>query len=128
MAAALLAGYGWLMVAGGLWAGAGQMADGPAYDAELHAIFLGFVMSMIFAHAPVVVPSVLGRPLPFRPALYVPLVLLQSLAARDRELPSVVANAAGGRLSETDDHPSKRRLARARLADQAERLAGRDPE
>lgn len=76
MAAALLTGYVWLAVAGGLWAGLGQMADGAAYDAELHAIFLGFVMSMIFAHAPVIVPSVLGRPLPFRNFLYVPLVLL----------------------------------------------------
>ncbi|MBO0775362.1 MAG: hypothetical protein J2P34_03540 [Actinobacteria bacterium] len=87
MAAALLAGYVWLAVAGGLWAGVGQMADGPAYDAELHAIFLGFVMSMIFAHAPVIVPSVLGRPLPFRSALYVPLVLLQV---------SLVLRLAGG--------------------------------
>jgi hypothetical protein len=76
MAAALLAGYAWLAVAGALWASAGQMADGWAYDAELHAIFLGFVMSMIFAHAPVIVPSVLGRPLPFRNYLYIPLALL----------------------------------------------------
>jgi hypothetical protein len=81
MAAALLAGYAWLAVAGGLFAGMGQMAVGGAYDlgaydAELHAVFLGFVMSMIFAHAPVIVPSVLGRPLPFRGFLYVPLVLL----------------------------------------------------
>src|SRR5579875_2555071 len=76
MAVALLAGYAWLAVAGGLWAGVGQMADGAAYDAELHAVFLGFVMSMIFAHAPVIVPSVLGRPLPYRGFLYVPLVLL----------------------------------------------------
>ena len=52
------------------------MTDGRAYDAELHAIFLGFVMSMIFAHAPVIVPAVLGRPLPFRRSLYVPLALL----------------------------------------------------
>ena len=42
----------------------------------MHAIFLGFVMSMIFAHAPVIVPSVLGRPLPFRNYLYIPLALL----------------------------------------------------
>jgi hypothetical protein len=83
MAAALLTGYSWLAVAGVLWAGVGQMADGAAYDAELHAIFLGFVMSMIFAHAPVIVPSVLGRPLPYRRVLYVPLVLLHaSLALR----------------------------------------------
>ncbi|HEY9244001.1 MAG TPA: hypothetical protein VIP48_18600 [Streptosporangiaceae bacterium] len=76
IAVALLAGYGWLAVAGGLWLGIGQMADGPAYDAQLHALFLGFVMSMIFAHAPVIVPAVLGRPLPFRPVLYVPVALL----------------------------------------------------
>ena len=34
MAAALLTGYAWLAVAGGLWASVGQMADGGAYDAE----------------------------------------------------------------------------------------------
>jgi hypothetical protein len=78
MATALLTGYAWLAVAGGLWAGLGQMTDGAAYDAELHAIFLGFVMSMIFAHAPVIVPSVLGRPFPFRSFLYVPLALLHA--------------------------------------------------
>lgn len=87
MAAALLTGYAWLAVAGGLWAGVGQMADGGAYDAELHAVFLGFVMSMIFAHAPVIVPSVLGRPLPFRSYLYVPLVLLHA---------SLILRLAGG--------------------------------
>ncbi len=76
MAVALLTGYAWLAIAGVLWAVFGQMADGPAYDAELHAVFLGFVMSMIFAHAPVIVPSVLGRPLPFRAYLYLPLALL----------------------------------------------------
>lgn len=87
MAAALLTGYAWLAVAGGLWASLGQMADGGAYDAELHAIFLGFVMSMIFAHAPVIVPSVLGRPLPFRSYLYIPLVLLHA---------SLILRLAGG--------------------------------
>jgi hypothetical protein len=87
MALALLTGYVWLAVGGGLWAGVGQMADGRGYDAELHAVFLGFVMSMIFAHAPVIVPSVLGRPLTFRRALYVPLGLLQA---------SLVLRLAGG--------------------------------
>ena len=76
MAAALLTGYAWLAVAGGLWVSMGQMSDGRVFDSELHAIFLGFVMSMIFAHAPVIIPSVLGRPLPFRNYLYIPLVLL----------------------------------------------------
>ncbi|GIL27869.1 hypothetical protein [Actinocatenispora comari] len=78
IAVALLTGYGWLAVAGVLWIVIGRMAGGAGYDAMLHAIFLGFVLSMIFAHAPVIVPAVLGRSLPYRPALYVPLVLLHA--------------------------------------------------
>ncbi|WP_432842848.1 hypothetical protein [Dactylosporangium sp. CA-092794] len=76
VAAGLLAGYGWLAVAGLLWAGGGAVADGPRYDAALHAVFLGFTMSMIFAHAPVILPAVLRRPLPYHPVLYAPLALL----------------------------------------------------
>src|SRR6266508_596233 len=83
VAAGLLAGYGWLALAGLLWAGAGATTDGPRYDATLHAVFLGFTMSMIFVHAPVILPAVLRRPLPYRPVLYAPLGLLHlSLAAR----------------------------------------------
>jgi hypothetical protein len=94
MAAALLAGYAWLAAAGVLWAGLGQMTDGPAYDAELHAIFVGFVMSMVFAHAPVIVPSVLGRPLPYHRALYLPLALLHA---------SLVVRLAGGDWADSTD-------------------------
>ncbi len=83
VAAGLLAGYGWLALAGLLWAGAGATTDGPRYDATLHAVFLGFTMSMIFVHAPVILPAVLRRPLPYHPVLYAPLGLLHlSLAAR----------------------------------------------
>ena len=76
MAVALLTGYAWLGVGGGLWVAVGHLEDGPAYDAMLHAVFLGFVISMIFAHAPVIVPAVLGRPLPFRRSFYLALALL----------------------------------------------------
>jgi hypothetical protein len=76
VAVGLLVGYGWLALAGLLWAGAGRTVDGPRYDATLHAVFLGFVMSMIFVHAPVILPAVLRRPLPYHPVLYVPLALL----------------------------------------------------
>jgi hypothetical protein len=83
VAVGLLAGYAWLALAGLLWAGAGATVDGPRYDATLHAVFLGFVMSMIFAHAPVILPAVLRRPLPYHPVLYVPLAVLHlSLLAR----------------------------------------------
>ncbi|MCW3844788.1 hypothetical protein ONA70_32385 [Micromonospora yasonensis] len=76
VAVGLLTGYAWLAVAGLLWAGAGPVTAGPRYDATLHATFLGFTMSMIFVHAPVILPAVLRRPLPYRPWLYVPLALL----------------------------------------------------
>jgi hypothetical protein len=83
MAACLLAGYVWLLVPAGIWLVAGGVSDGGAYDAALHAIFLGFVMSMIMAHAPVILPAVLRKPLPYRSFLYLPAALLHaSLAVR----------------------------------------------
>ncbi|MFF4659018.1 hypothetical protein [Streptomyces sp. NPDC001381] len=68
-AACLLAAYAWLGVAGALWLLTGPVTEGTGYDAVVHAVFLGFVMSMIMAHAPVILPAVLRRPLPYHPAL-----------------------------------------------------------
>lgn len=49
------------------------------YDATLHTFFAGFVFSMLFAHGPVILPSVLGlRGNYYRPVLYLG-SLLQSL-------------------------------------------------
>jgi hypothetical protein len=36
----------------------------------LHAIFLGFVFSMIFAHAPIILPTITGLALPFQNIFY----------------------------------------------------------
>jgi hypothetical protein len=83
IAVGLLAGYAWLALAGLLWAGGGVTTDGPRYDATIHAVFLGFTLSMVFVHAPVILPAVLRRPLPYHPVLYGPLALLHvSLAVR----------------------------------------------
>ena len=76
MASALLAGYAWLACAGVLWTVYAATGDGRAYDASLHAVFLGFVMSMVFAHAPVIVPAVLRVPLPFRHGFFGHLAVL----------------------------------------------------
>lgn len=66
-----------------LWTAYAALSDGPTYDASLHAVFLRFVMSMVFAHAPVIVPAVLRVQLPFRRGFYVHLGLLHaSLALR----------------------------------------------
>lgn len=64
MASCLLAGYGWLATAGVLWLRFGTLSDGPAFDAMLHALFLGFVIGMVFAHAPVIAPASSARPFP----------------------------------------------------------------
>ncbi|HET9490675.1 MAG TPA: hypothetical protein VFR64_13085 [Methylomirabilota bacterium] len=77
IALCLLPGYVWLGLGGLLWLGyADRFTAGAFYDAMLHSIFLGFVFSMIFGHAPIIVPSVLGIALPFRPAFYGHLALL----------------------------------------------------
>lgn len=78
IALCLLLGYGWLAVAGAGWVAFGAVNSGPAYDAVLHALFLGFVMSMVFGHAPVIVPAVLRVPLPYRARFYGHLALLHA--------------------------------------------------
>jgi hypothetical protein len=79
IAICLLSGYVWLGVGGVLtWRFAGIMA-GPYYDAMLHTVFVGFVFAMIFGHAPIILPAILGRTTsPYQPALYVPLLLLHA--------------------------------------------------
>jgi hypothetical protein len=77
-AVALLAGYAWLGVAGMVLVIDPDPTAGGGYDALVHAVFLGFTLSMIMAHAPVILPAVLRRPLPYRPAMYLPLALLHA--------------------------------------------------
>jgi len=83
IATCLLAGYVWLAVAGLLLFTSGATTPGVKYDAVLHSIFVGFVVSMIFGHAPIVLPAVLHRALPYRRIVYLPLVVLHvSVAMR----------------------------------------------
>ncbi|MEQ9303181.1 MAG: hypothetical protein RJQ14_04640, partial [Marinoscillum sp.] len=75
-AIALIFGYIWLAVSGGLFLfeGTGSIP----YDALMHAFFLGFVFSMIFAHAPIILPCVVGLKFkPYHPTLYLPVILFQ---------------------------------------------------
>ena len=78
----LMAGYAWLLVA------ASWMLFWPdeayAYDASLHSFFLGFVFSMIFAHAPIIFPGIFKINISlYHPVLFVVVILFQaSLAMR----------------------------------------------
>lgn len=80
----MLGAYGWLGVSGALWVALGLGARGPLlHDALVHALFLGFVLSMVMGHAPIILPAVLRIPLVFLPIAYLPLALLHiSVAVR----------------------------------------------
>jgi hypothetical protein len=83
VAVCLLAGYVWLMVGGIIAILAGPVGAGPTYDALLHAVLIGFGFSMIFGHAPIIFPAIIGLPIRFHPIAYLPLALLhESVAAR----------------------------------------------
>ena len=82
-AVCLLSGYVWLAAAGLVAAFHAPVDQGSTYDAMLHAFFVGFVFSMIFGHAPIIFPAVLGAPIPYRSRFYAHLILLHiSTAAR----------------------------------------------
>lgn len=78
VAVALLAGYTWLALGGLSIALFGLVPGSLHYDAGIHAVFVGFVLSMVFAHAPIVLPAVARVRLPFHPAFYVPLAILHA--------------------------------------------------
>ncbi|MBN9375911.1 MAG: hypothetical protein J0I40_11105 [Cellulomonas sp.] len=70
MAACMLAGYGWALVSALVWVVGGPALDGYRYDIVVHSLTIGFVMSMILAHAPVIVPALARRPLPYHPVMW----------------------------------------------------------
>ena len=75
-AACLLAGYFWLGVAGLVLLVAPPGTTAFSYDAAVHVIAMGFVLSMIFGHAPIILPAVIGLRVRYSAAVYGPLALL----------------------------------------------------
>ncbi len=74
----LLTGYVWLLISGlSLLGLPGQLA-GLQYDATLHALYIGFVLTMIFGHAPIILPALTGLVVDYRGHFYLPLALLHA--------------------------------------------------
>jgi hypothetical protein len=90
IAVCLLAGYAWLLIGGALLIAFGPQTAGLRYDAMLHAVFVGFVMSMIFGHAPLMLPAVVGGEQVYYPRFYAHLALLHT---------SLIARVAGDLLA-----------------------------
>ena len=73
----LLLGYLWLGVAGLFWLlGPSGFPGAFWYDAMLHSLFLGFVFSMIFGHAPTIIPAVTGISVPYTRTFFLHVALL----------------------------------------------------
>ncbi len=85
--------YAWLAVGALAMITFDGIPSGWRYDAMVHALFAGFVLTMIVAHAPIVVPAVVGIAIGYRRLLYVPMVLSQV---------SVAARIAGDALERSD--------------------------
>ncbi|HEX5803841.1 MAG TPA: hypothetical protein VFY24_12505 [Azospira sp.] len=76
IAVCLLSGYAWLFVGGLLLA---APPAGPLLvDAALHAVFVGFVLAMVFGHAPIIFPAIVRVALPYHPRFYLPLAVLHA--------------------------------------------------
>ena len=74
----LLIGYVWLLVSGLLWLAFAPGVPDGRHDAALHSLLLGFVISMVFGHAPMVARGVLGREVRFSLRFHVHVALLSA--------------------------------------------------
>jgi len=92
-ALSILGGHLWLGLAGALLIVTPPGATAFSYDAALHAITIGFALSMIFAHAPIILPAVTGLRLRYSRLAYISLALLHA---------SLVMRVGGDLLERSD--------------------------
>lgn len=75
-AVSILTGHLWLGTAGLILLLAPFYAIAFPYDAAVHAITIGFVLSMIFGHAPIILPAVTGLKVQYSDFAFAPLLVL----------------------------------------------------
>ncbi|MGE4159983.1 MAG: hypothetical protein AB7F75_12905 [Planctomycetota bacterium] len=82
-ARSLLGGYAWLLISGLIMAWHGIPDSGWVRDAVMHSFFLGFVLMMVFAHGPIILPALTPFKLRHHRRLeWPPLVMSLGLALR----------------------------------------------
>lgn len=77
-AVSMLCGYGWMGGAGILLLLSAAPAFDLPYDVAIHALLIGFALSMVFGHALIILPAIMRRRIAYSAALYAPLLLLQA--------------------------------------------------
>lgn len=77
----MLTAYVWIVLAGALSMMYGLPHAGPVYDAIVHLFFVGFVFSMIFAHAAVIIPALTGLRVGYHGYFFIPYVILNLFLA-----------------------------------------------
>jgi len=80
-AVAIMAGHAWLGAAGVVLLLAPPGAAAFSYDAVVHAVTIGVVLSMVFGHAPIILPAVTGLRVRYSAGAYAPLALLHASVA-----------------------------------------------
>lgn len=77
MGTCMLSAYAWGLLAALIWMVA--PLDSSTYwgDMALHALAVGFIMTMVIAHVCMIVPSVIRRPLPYHPLFWGAWALMQ---------------------------------------------------
>lgn len=82
-ACSIMVGHAWLAVAGLILFVAPPGSSAFSYDAAVHAMAIGFVLSMVFGHAPIILPALTGARVQYSSVAYASLVLLHiSVALR----------------------------------------------
>lgn len=77
IAICIINGYSWLGISSIIILIKGESIIGNFfYDSFLHSFFLGFVISMIFGHAPIIFPAILRIKINYNPVFYTHLILL----------------------------------------------------
>jgi nitrite reductase (NO-forming) len=83
MGTCMLVGYAWALLAAAVWIFSPTGFEGYWRDMAIHALAIGFTMSMVAAHASMIIPSITRRPMTYKPVLWVGWAVMQlGLAVR----------------------------------------------
>ncbi len=77
MGTCMLVGYVWAILASLVWVFAPNGGTDYWADFSIHALAIGFVLSMVAAHVCVIVPAIVRRPMPYHWVIWIPWGILQ---------------------------------------------------